>query len=92
MNVNELLKRLDGRSPEEQAKMISNYMCNASRKKTIEDSRADVRNKCFNGCKKLSKAQQISLLYEFLSDNCGYIANWMVKNHPELKKESEANS
>lgn len=90
MNVNELLKRLDGRSPEEQAKMISNYMSNATRKKTVEDSRADIRGKCFTGCKKLAKAQQISFLYEFLNENHGYISNWMMKNHPELRKEVEA--
>lgn len=90
MNVNELLKRIEGRTPEEQAKMISNYMSNASRKKTVEDSRTDVRAKCFAGCKKLTKQQQISLLYDFLNENHGYISNWMMKNHPELRKDVEA--
>ena len=89
-NVNDLLARIQGKTPEEQAKMISTYMSNAQRKKTVEDSRADIRTRCFAGCKKLTKQQQISFLYEFLNDNNGYISNWMLKNHPELRKEAEA--
>lgn len=87
-NVNDLLARIQGRTPEEQAKMISSFMSNAQRKKTVEDSRADLRSKCFAKCKKQTKAQQISLLYDFVAMNYEYIANWMIKNHPELSKEA----
>lgn len=85
LKVEELLKNLQGKSPEEQAKMLSNYYSNKKRKQTVEESRKDVRDKAFMGMKKLTKAQQETLLYDYMLKNISYINNWMKTNHPELK-------
>lgn len=87
MDVKALLKKIEGMSAEEQAKVVSAYMSENKRKKTIEENRRDIRNKLFSGCKKLAKAQQEAFIYEFLADNASYINNWMHKKHPELTQQ-----
>ena len=85
MNINEVLKKLEGKTAEEQAKILSNFYSGKKRKQTVEESRKATRDKCFDGLKKLSKAQQESLLYEYIAKNTSYIRNWVQSNHPELK-------
>lgn len=84
-NANELVAKLTGKSAEEQAKIIASYVSEKKRKQTVEDQRRDVRSKCFAGIKKLTKAQQESLIYEFLADNHSYFnTQWLAKKHNEL--------
>ena len=85
MDAKELLKKLEGKTPEEQAKIVSNYVSDRKRKQTIDDERRDVRSKCFKDAKRLTKAQQESLIYEFLADNYSYFnTQWLSKKHSEL--------
>lgn len=85
MDVKALLKRIEGMDAEAQAKAVSAFMSENRRKKTIEENRKDVRSKCFANCKKLTKEQQISFIYEFLSDNYNFFNNnWLRKNHNDL--------
>lgn len=86
MKINELLQKINGMNNEEQAAAIAKFYTKKNRKKTIDEARREVRNKVFAGCKKLSKSQQESMLYEFINANAGYINNWMHKQHPELRK------
>lgn len=85
MNASELVAKLNGKSAEEQAKIIANYVSAKKKKQTIEEERRDVRDKCFKDAKTLTKAQQISLIYEFLAKNHDYFNNkWLRDNHKEL--------
>lgn len=84
MKIEELLAKIDGMDATAKAKAISNYMAANNRKRTVEDARRETRNKCFKNCKKLTKAQQESYLYEFLEANSEYIANWFLRKHPEI--------
>lgn len=85
MDAKDLLKKLEGKTPEEQAKIVSSYVSDRKRKQTIEDERRDVRAKCFSNCKKMTKAQQEALIYEFLAKNHDYFNNkWLRDNHKEL--------
>ena len=85
MNASELVAKLNGKSAEEQAKIIANYVSAKKKKQTIEEERRDVRDKCFKDAKTLTKAQQISLIYEFLTKNHDYFNNkWLRDNHKEL--------
>ena len=85
MNASELVAKLNGKSAEEQAKLIATYVADKKRKQTIEEERRDIRAKCFANCKKLTKAQQEALIYEFLASNYGYFnSNWLIKNHNDL--------
>lgn len=85
MNANELVAKLNGKSAEEQAKIIASYVADKKRKQTIDDVRRDIRSKCFKDAKRLTKAQQESLIYEFLADNYSYFnAQWLAKKHSEL--------
>lgn len=86
LKIEELLKKLEGKSPEEQAKMVSNYMSDKRRKQTMEETRKGIREQIFNGCKKLSKAQQEALLYEYMGQNTSYIRNWIKSKHPDLEQ------
>lgn len=83
-NINEVLASVAGRSPEEQAKVISAFYADKRRKQTIDDARRDVRNKCFAGCKKLTKAQQEAFLYEYLSKNANNVNVWLRTAHAEV--------
>ena len=85
LKVEDLLKKIEGKSPEEQAKLIANYYSDKKRKATVEESRKATRDKIFVGLKKLTKAQQEALIYEYLSKNTSYIRNWFYTNHAELK-------
>lgn len=85
--IDELLKQIQGKSPEEQAKMVSNYMSDKRRKQTIEETRKTIREQIFNGCKKLSKSQQEAILYEYMGQNTSYIRNWIKTKHPETEKK-----
>ena len=54
------------------------------KRQTVDAMRKSIRDKCFPG---LNKAQQISLIYEFLGENSGYVYNqWFLRKHPELVK------
>lgn len=92
MDVKNLLKKLEGKSPEEQAKIVSNFYSDKKRKQTTEEARKATRDMIFAGLKKLTKAQQESYLYEFIAKNDTYIANWMQKNHPELKTDNKTDN
>ena len=84
-SIQDVLASVKGLSPEEQAKAITAFYAEKNRKKTVEDNRREIRNKCFVGCKKLTKTQQEALLYEFLNDNHAYVNNqWLQRKHPEL--------
>ena len=83
--IQEVLASVAGLSADEQAKKISEFYADKRRKQTVEDARREVRSKVFGGLKKLTKAQQESLLYEFVGANASYINNWMHKNHKELE-------
>lgn len=83
-NINELLTKINGLDADAQAKAIANFMAANNRKKTVEDARRDTRSKCFAGVtKKLTKQQQESLLYEFLTDNAATVNQWMRRKYPE---------
>ena len=85
MDVKALLKRIEGMDAEAQAKAVSAFMSENKRKKTIEENRRDVRAKLFAGCKKLSKAQQESFIFEYLNDNYSFFNNkWLREKHSEL--------
>lgn len=85
MNASELVAKLNGKSAEEQAKIIANYVSAKKKKQTIDEERKEVRDKCFKDAKTLTKAQQISLIYEFLAKNHDYFNNkWLRDNHKEL--------
>ena len=85
MNANELVAKLNGKSAEEQAKLIATYVADKKRKQTIEEERRDIRAKCFSNCKKLTKAQQEALIYEFLASNYDYFnGKWLRDNHNDL--------
>jgi len=84
MDVNKLLGRIQGKSAEEQAKMIATFVSNSKRKQTVEEARRDVRSKLFTGFKKQSKAQQESYIYEYLAANPTWFQNWLKKKHEEL--------
>ncbi len=85
MDAKDLLKKLEGKTPEEQAKIVSNYVSDRKRKQTVEEARRDIRAKCFTNCKKLTKAQQESLIYEFLASNYDYFnGKWLRDNHNDL--------
>lgn len=90
MNANELVAKLNGRTAEEQAKIIAAYVADKKRKQTVDDIRRDVRGKCFKDAKKLTKAQQESLIYEFLADNHAYFnGQWLRKKHGELFADNQ---
>lgn len=83
--IEEVLANVKGLTPEEQAKAIAGFYANKKRKNDIENDRRNIRNKCFDGCKKLTKSQQEAILYEFLASNHEYVNNrWLRKKHPEL--------
>lgn len=85
MDVKALLKRIEGMDAEAQAKAVSAFMSENKRKKTIEENRRDVRAKLFAGCKKLTKAQQESLIFEYLNDNHSFFNNkWLREKHGDL--------
>ncbi len=85
MDAKDLLKKLEGKTPEEQAKIVSSYVSDRKRKQTVEEARRDIRNRCFAGCKKPTKAQMESFIYEFLDENSAYVSKrWLPKKHPEL--------
>ncbi len=85
MNASELVAKLNGKSAEEQAKIIANYVSAKKKKQTIEEERKEVRDKCFKDAKTLTKAQQISLIYEFLAINYDYFNNRFLRDkHKEL--------
>ena len=85
MKIDELLKKIKDLSPEEQAKAVSTYVSESKRKQTVEEARREVRNKCFEGTKKLTKAQQEALIYEFLNENCKYFnERWLATKHSKL--------
>lgn len=86
MNANELVAKLNGKSAEEQAKIISNYVSNKKKAQTVDDERRDIRNKCFKDVKmKLTKAQQVALIYEFLNENHGYFnGKWLRDKHSDF--------
>lgn len=88
MEAKELLVKMNGLSADEQEKMLRMFVSEQKRKSNIEESRRVVREKCFKNCKKMTKTQQISYLYEFLNANNEYIANWLVKKYPELAKDN----
>lgn len=84
METKDLLKRIEGKTPEQQARIISAYVTNEMKRQTVDAMRKSIRDKCFPG---LNKAQQISLIYEFLGENSGYVYNqWFLRKHPELVK------
>lgn len=84
-NIKDVLAKVKGKDADEMAKAITAYYADKNRKKTVEDARREIRNKCFVGCKKLTKTQQEALLYEFLNDNHAYVNNqWLQRKHPEL--------
>lgn len=83
-NINEVLASVAGKSPEEQAKIISAFYADKRRKQTIDDARRDVRSKCFAGCKKLTKQQQEAFLYEYLSKNANNVNTWLRTAHSEV--------
>lgn len=83
-DVKGLLEKLKTLDAEKQAKAISNYMAETRRKKTVEDARRDVRSKCFAGCKKVTKQQQESFLYEYLAENAKHVNAWMREKHGDM--------
>lgn len=85
MDVTKLLAKMQGMDAEQQAKVITSYVNRSKRSKTIADGRKEIRSKLFAGCKSLTKEQQISYIYEFLSENHSYFnQQWLSKKHSEL--------
>lgn len=85
MDVTKLLAKMQGMDAEQQAKAITQYVVRSMRSKTIADGRKEIRNKLFANCKNLTKEQQISFIYEFLSENHSYFnQQWLNKKHSEL--------
>ena len=83
-NLQEVIASVQGMDADAQAKAIAAFIAQKNRKKTVEEQRRDIRNKVFAGCKKLTKAQQESLLYEFINANANYINNWLKKNYADV--------
>lgn len=84
-SIKDVLASVQGKDADEMARVITAYYADKSRKKTVEDARRDIRNKCFKDCKKLTKTQQEVFIYEFLKENYGFFNNnWLRKHHPDL--------
>jgi hypothetical protein len=73
MNASELVAKLNGKSAEEQAKIIANYVSAKKKKQTIDEERKEVRDKCFKDAKtltKITREKQLKLteqVFEFVS-------------------------
>lgn len=72
MEMKDLLAKMNGKSADEQAKMLANFVSDSKRKKIVEDERRAIREKLFKDCKKLNKSQQEALIWEYLAENAGY--------------------
>lgn len=88
-NIEKLIANLQGKDADAQAKAIANFMQRSNRKKTIEDERKETRDKIFKDCRRLSKAQQESLIYSYLAENPNWMTNWLHKKHEELYSTKE---
>lgn len=88
-NIEKLIANLQGKSADEQAKAVANFVQRNNRKRTIEDERKETRDTIFKDCKKLTKAQQESYIYEYLAANPVWMSNWLHKKHEELYSTKE---
>lgn len=61
------------------ARNVTKQRDKQNRERNIEDGRREIRNRIFTNAK-LTRAQQISLLYAFLDSNADYVRNWYVKS------------
>lgn len=85
MEMKDLLTKMNGKTADEQAKMLANFVADSKRKKIIDDERKAIRDKIFKDCKKLNKSQQEALIWEFLAENANYInTQFLRKKHAKL--------
>lgn len=87
MDAKLLLEKINGLDAAAQAKAIERFVKNEKSKKTVADYRNSVLSKIFKNCKKLSKQQKETLIYEFLNANADYINKWLLQKHNELHNE-----
>lgn len=87
MDAKLLLEKINGLDADAQAKAIERFVKNEKSKKTVADYRNSVLAKIFKNCKKLSKQQKETLIYEFLNANADYINKWLLQKHNELHTE-----
>jgi len=84
MEAKEFLAKIAGKTAEEQAKMLADFMADNRRKKTVEAARRETRGACFGDAKKLSKSQQESYLYDYLAANSKHVNQWLREEYPGL--------